>query len=467
MAKKRIITLLVAATLSTTAGATINTEMQSFFNEMGVYGNVTGPTALRGQTGTVFAGGNLYMRMPQRNFQIASFAPPGIKAGCGGIDLFAGSFSFINAEQLTALLRNLANNAIGVAFQLAIESISPELAGLLKWAQDQASKINNMNLNSCQLAQGLVTAAWPDQAVAERFAARVGLDPAYNFASDSWKARWNIFNNPPSQTAQESNTIANNNPKTKEVLSDVNVVWNALNRIGITDSELKELMMSLTGTVVIRRNKSNDEKPDISYVAPPEKISFKQFIGDPNTASTTIKIMKCPDNDCLNPGQGTTTAASFAKYTQDRINGIITKVKNRQANSLTADEYKFIQGTYIPVWKIATMGQGHAESLASAMSQLIAMDLAYTYFNEISKELQKAVMGSKASDSSLVKEQLEKIEQRITDLRQEATQMMTAEATHVHALLSMRETVAKIRQEVVRGLSESVQNSVKTFQAAR
>ncbi|MEM4724902.1 MAG: hypothetical protein QXP01_07815, partial [Candidatus Hadarchaeum sp.] len=148
-------------------------------------------------------------------------------------------------------------------------------------------------------------------------------------------------------------------------------------------------------------------------------------------------------------------------------NGIITKVKNRQANSLTADEYKFIQGTYIPVWKIATMGQGHAESLASAMSQLIAMDLAYTYFNEISKELQKAVMGSKASDSSLVKEQLEKIEQRITDLRQEATQMMTAEATQVHALLSMRETVAKIRQEVVRGLSESVQNSVKTFQAAR
>ena len=87
MSSHRLFALLVAASFSVSAFASVDTEMQSFFNQLGTYGNVTGPQALKGQTGTVFTGGNLYMRIPQRNFSVLHVAPPGIKSGCGGIDL--------------------------------------------------------------------------------------------------------------------------------------------------------------------------------------------------------------------------------------------------------------------------------------------------------------------------------------------------------------------------------------------
>jgi len=441
--------------------------MQSFFNELGAYGNVSGPQMLKGQTSTAFAGGSLYMRTPQRNYNLFNVAPPSIKAGCGGIDLFAGSFSFMNAEQLTALLQNLANNALGVAFQLAIESISPELAGLLKWAQDQASKLNNFNLNSCQLATGLVTAAWPDQEVAKRYASKAGLDPAYNFASDSWKSRWNLFNQPPSTTNAQTNTQISTDARNKDLLADVNVVWQALNRINISDSEMKEMMMSLVGTVIIRRNKTDDSKPDIQFRGPPQKLTFKDFIGDPASASTTIKVMKCPDYDCLNPGEGSTTALSFAKYTRDKLQSIITKINSRTPNTMTADEYKFLQGTLVPVWKIVTMGGGLSEPMVDNMSQLIAIDLAFSFFNEVSQELQKALYNNKSTDSAVAKEHLEKMSERLAELRQEAHAMMTAEAARVSALLNMQQSVARIYTELRRGLSEPVRVSMQTFPGAR
>ena len=103
--------------LVTPAQATVNQSMQDWFNDIGAYGNVTGPNAYRGQTMNLYTGGSLYMRTPVRNYQLASIAPPSFTAGCGGIDLFAGSFSFINKEQFVALLRNIGNNAIGAAFK--------------------------------------------------------------------------------------------------------------------------------------------------------------------------------------------------------------------------------------------------------------------------------------------------------------------------------------------------------------
>lgn len=464
MIKKRLLAMAVAIAFSTSTSASINSEMQSFFNELGTYGNVTGPQALKGQTGTTFTGGNLYMRTPQRNYQLFSIAPPGIKAGCGGIDLFAGSFSFMNAEQLTALMQNLANNAIGVAFELAIESITPELAGILKWAQDQASKLNNLNLNSCQLATGLMTAAWPDQDAAKRVAARRGLDPQYNFSSDSMKSWWNQLNNPPAQTKQETDQIVSSDPRTKETIDNVNVVWNALNRIGVSDNEIRELMMSLTGTVIITRNKSDDSKPDIRHVPPPQKITFKTLVGDPGAGTTSIKIMKCPDNECLNPGEGTTSAMSFAKYSRDKISSIVAKIASRQTSSLTADEYQFLQGSFVPVWKIASMpDSAYADGLVDVMSQIIAMDLAFSYFNEITRELHKALANSKSTDSSTNKEQLEKFHERLSEIRQEARDEMAAEAHRLSALLGMQQNIARIDYEIKRGLSEPIRLSLETF----
>jgi conjugative transfer pilus assembly protein TraH len=61
----------------------------------------------------LYTGGSLFLRTPSRNYQLLSAAAPSLRGGCGGIDAFAGAFSFINVDQFVAMLRNIGQNAWG------------------------------------------------------------------------------------------------------------------------------------------------------------------------------------------------------------------------------------------------------------------------------------------------------------------------------------------------------------------
>ena len=92
------------AAVLTPAAANVGSEMQTFFDDAGVRANVTGPTAFEGQSAGYYSGGNVWTRFPQKSIQPFNLQLPHARAGCGGIDLFAGSFSFINTAELVAML---------------------------------------------------------------------------------------------------------------------------------------------------------------------------------------------------------------------------------------------------------------------------------------------------------------------------------------------------------------------------
>ena len=140
------------------ARADVLSEMTNFWR--GVAVNTTGPTAFQGQASGHWTLGNLYLRAPVRSEQIATVSLPNFRAGCGGIDAFAGAFSFINSDQLIAFGRAVAQNAAGFAFELALETISPVIAETMAKLRALAQWVNDRNLNSCETAQALVGAVW-------------------------------------------------------------------------------------------------------------------------------------------------------------------------------------------------------------------------------------------------------------------------------------------------------------------
>ena len=131
----------------------LNAEVTDMFNNLGAVGNYTAPGAFKGQTFNTFTGGNLYLRSPNRTYQLAAIQFPSAKGGCGGIDLFGGSFSHISAAEFRNMLRNITAALPGIAFQLALESVSPLLGGLTKWAKGLETWINNARVNSCETAK--------------------------------------------------------------------------------------------------------------------------------------------------------------------------------------------------------------------------------------------------------------------------------------------------------------------------
>ena len=132
--------------------------MRNFWRGAAV--NTTGPTAFQGQASGHWTLGNLYLRAPVRSEQIATVNLPSFRAGCGGIDAFAGAFSFIDSDQLIAFGRAVAQNAVGFAFELALETISPVIAETMAKLRALAQWDNDRNLNSCETAQALVGAVW-------------------------------------------------------------------------------------------------------------------------------------------------------------------------------------------------------------------------------------------------------------------------------------------------------------------
>lgn len=462
-AKKKICAVLSAISLfsaSTSSFASIQSDMQSWFNEIGAYGNVTGADILKGQTGTTFTGGNFYMRTPQRNYSPFNIALPGAKAGCGGIDLFAGAFSFMNSEQLTAMLRNLANNAMGVAFELAIQAISPDLSAVLKWAQDLANKTNALNINTCQMATGLVTAAWPDQDKAKALAQRKGLDPNNNLADDSFKAWWSVLTNPPSFTNQQNKQMSEKDQSLRDTLDDINITWEVLNKININDNELRDLMMTMVGAVIVTRNNDDGSKPMISYRKLGDKITVKDFIGDQDVSSKNYAIMTCADmsGKCLSVTTKNVQIPSFANYVKKKLDSIISKINSRTNQGLSDDEYQILQGTNIPVWKLAVMSANlpAAQGLTGSISQAIAADLALTYFNGILKETQKAIKNYKGTDSPTVLEQLRELEKTVSELREESMQLVSINLQNITSMTQLQATVARIYSEANRGLSPNI-----------
>ena len=126
---------LVVLSATLPARADLNSEVNDMFNNLGAIGNYTAPGAFRGQTYNTYTGGSLMMRSPNKVYQLAAIQFPSVKAGCGGIDVFGGSFSHISAQEFKNLLRNITAALPGIAFQLALEAVSPLLGGLTKWAK--------------------------------------------------------------------------------------------------------------------------------------------------------------------------------------------------------------------------------------------------------------------------------------------------------------------------------------------
>ena len=75
--------------------------------------------------------GTFRMRAPISTVNVLNLTAPEVRAGCGGIDLYGGSFTFINTEQFRQILRQIGANALGYAFKLALATMCQECDKIL------------------------------------------------------------------------------------------------------------------------------------------------------------------------------------------------------------------------------------------------------------------------------------------------------------------------------------------------
>lgn len=442
--------------------ADLNSEMQAMFNELGALGNVTSPGAFRGQAMNLYTGGSLMMRAPGRNYPLASAQLPSLKAGCGGIDLYGGAFSFINKQQFIALLQNIGANAVGYAFKLALQSISPDIDKLLTELQDQINKINAMNINSCEAAQALVNGLVGeyDSSVQSGCA---NISQYLGSVSDRAEARLTCASNAPAivRTAASS---ADPNVR-NATFAKGNVTWMALNQVGggISRQE-KELLMSLIGTVVLTPPNDDGSGAAPRSLAPTLSGLRDLLLGrnDAGNGLIQVEVYACDEpTECLNPIRQTVSVKPFTQLVAERLRRLSDNIATRSPQS--AADIGFINTTSEPVYKMlavanAVPGSGTAETLIETYKQVIALDYAETF---LSRALAQA---NGALSNALRRSEVE--QQYLEDIRQNAREVqrqILAEKQAAYAKVRAVGTMTQDLQQLERQLWAQMPSSVKAM----
>ena len=254
-----------------------------------------------------FYGGSVYIRGRVMDVNVINFTPPSFASGCGGIDIFGGSFSMINKEQFVALLRSVAQNASGYAFHLALKNICEQCSTIIANLQRVIQDTNQLTSNSCQLAKGIVNSGINALELSDvKGMQESSIDSGFN---DAFDAFWG------SLSSTIGSLDATNSDGSRDYDKfETNVVWQGMKTSGVSgwfndgDTQLMEALMTLTGTVVISGpvNDSNGEPSrSITPVVSGGKLSVRDLIhGNPNA-----RILTCADTEkCL---QMTTTTTNL------------------------------------------------------------------------------------------------------------------------------------------------------------
>jgi conjugative transfer pilus assembly protein TraH len=316
MKLKRLVAVgLIASTLTTTSNAALDSVLT------GMYINASSPDYTTSQFRGTLSGGSIYLRTPISNMQLFSIDPPRFSAGCGGIDMYLGSFSFITSAKLTQFFRSVAQNAAPLLFQMAVAQLFPQLDAAVKKFQQIAQDMNSQQMNSCKMAKGFVNAMEKNPAAAMTDL-QTGITNTWSkvkgWAGDFAEAADLAVTQPSDATTRANASFL---PDGRKEINELgNITWNALKArtwngelLNLADNETNamQMVMSMVGTEV-RKSGASASADSVSPPFDPILRLTQLVAPDADSSGTVaIPIWSCgaDTTKCENP-----TKASIASY---------------------------------------------------------------------------------------------------------------------------------------------------------
>ena len=438
--KKILTCLMVALFCPSPTVAGIGEDLMGFFKSSGMASNVTMPGSYQDQTAGFYTGGSIVTRNAVRNVQPATIQMPGIRAGCGGIDMWMGGFSHIKSEQLVEMVRNIGSATASYAFMLAIQTVSPQIYNIMNELNNLATQINQTNINSCEVAATTLGGIWPKSDQASKHLCQAMGSNLGSFSDWSAARQGCGAGGDRERVLRERGS----DPRYKDMFVDeFNLAWKAIqaNAFLRADKELAQLFMTLVGSIIVRSGGA-------------QRSHYKgQAVGDKSYEVITLSghadrddvvtgllvggatpIYRCNDDACLSPSLSKVTI-SDRHALQKRVHVILESLVQKiyEDGEPTAEEKDFLNSTRLPVFKmlnvLTAFRKGHAPLDIHHYADLIALDVLYKYVLEVIDIVHDSVAQLRAvqvDESHMEKflNQLRIARERITVRRNNAFQHM-------------------------------------------
>lgn len=463
MIVKRFIAAVTALTFATSSQAM---TMEELFDSVNADANISNPAMLQAQTMNLYTGGSLFMRMPKRTYNLATVTPPSFSAGCGGIDLYMGGFSYINKDQFVAMLRNIGSNALGYAFKLALQNLCPTCDNVMQSLQATANAVNRMNVDSCEAAKGIVNASLGDtwqrgrQNAAKNFGVNTNV---FSDITDAWR---NVMPDE-TKTNQAMADAEAKDPTIKDALPKGNVVWKALKRMDGIDDEYRMVLMSMIGTVILD---ASTDGPRIPAWVPNTDFTVARLVkgAEDSLGNITVPIWRCDttsEDGCLNPYQDKITVKSFKTMVREKLWMITEHLSGRSPYPDKDAVVAFLDVTDLPIYKMLAVttsagSTGMTDVLMGRYEELIAAKYAETYVQRAVADLRAALRNLSVSTNESVASALDKVQPNMDKVSAHARETLATAYSQTISTYNIALEVQSLERAMTTNLSQTLRTSL-------
>ena len=423
-----------------TAGAGF---VKDYFDATQAMSNVTEAGVREaGAVSTVTGGGFVY-RTPRTDFVPFSVTPPSLKAGCGGIDLFLGAFSIPSREEFVSFLKSVGTALPGLAFQLALQTMAPDLNEQVGRYADLIRSYTNRYTDSCEAARALL-----DNTGATEHLTRV-VEGAKNAlrsdgsVADQSEADRRVRDN--GEKAIAASPIRKDSGGNVVDAPEINLTWALLSggKLGAADFDsvsLRETMMTLLGTTVFTQEGKGENAVLVAREI--AGVDLLPALFNETGKDTSLVKLTCDEaKRCLSPERKPMYDTDLVAELKEAADHYLTALKSRDASLVTDDEMLFLASvSSVPLLRILNLA-------SVARYEGLAADIVNTYVEAAAYE---ALVGA--------------LEALTSDIRRvmgssSATTLSAEHAKHVKAIVlrisDVEESLALRRDKVVQAMNRA------------
>lgn len=402
-------------------------SLNDFFKNLGSQANMSRPGAYEDQAAGYYTGGGVYLRNRVNNAQLMSVDLPSFKAGCGGIDLFTGGFSYINSRELVSSMKQIAAKMPSYALMLGVQTISPQIYNIVQELNGLANTINQTNINSCEVAATALAGIWPQSDQANRHLCSA-MGSSGGAFTDWAQARQGCGSG-----GKRNEILANKKDSFKDMfVGEYNLSWIAINKNDFLSqsSDLAQFFMALSGTIISRNAGDHFQ------------MSWYPSLADNDTLITALldggstDIYKCDETSkCLSPLKDTLTIRhdnGFGNKVLDILTSIQIKIETDR--EISASEKDFLNTTKLPVYKMLNVASVYKRGATNPLdvkdyADLISLDIVYQYLSEILDVIEDSTIQLRAKQVSDLE-----IRQFIKNIRDARSKLITKRTTAIQNL---------------------------------
>jgi len=326
------------------------------------------------------------------NDYVVSATPPSYKVGCGGVDLFGGAMSYMDAEYLVEKLERIVQAAPAFAFNLALQEFCKPCVAAMEAMEQITDQLNSIQINDCRMSQRLAAVmVKPDDesldALKSEVASSVSIGDGLRKNVQSFMDAMRGAGN----TLPDDTKVALNGCDAvfRDTFANGSIIDSISSRMGLAD--YADTIRGVIGDVIVTPAGNDYQIETLGPCARNDLLDAADFVSGQFERKSTAGV-------CTPSG-----ADAIVTTVENRLNGIVDRMQ--AGTPLTAADLAFIENSPLPVFAALrdAVIAGTASSIVAQLREPLAVAFGHKMMDDLLRAIQAMTRKAQEINENAIK----------------------------------------------------------------